>query len=229
MPRRRLLLLVCVCFASFACWAQDTPSRAESGITGVVLTKGGQPATGARVCTSMRRGNGTHANCMTTTDSEGQFTVEHLKAGTYHVFAINEAEGYSIQNQTPGQEVTIDTNQPWPNVTITIRQDGRDGILIGSVTDKLTERIIRNATVQYTAIDSDGGGGTANLTSSLAETVPVPVPSNCDLLVVVMAKGYRGWVYADPSNSSRPTLRLEPGERKELDVQLEPLHGSSSK
>jgi uncharacterized surface anchored protein len=177
----------------------------------------------------MRRGNVTHENCMTTTDSKGQFTVEHLKAGTYHLFAINEAEGYSMQNQKPGQEVTIDTNQPWPNVVITIRQDGRDGILIGPVTDKLTGRIIPNATVHYTAIDSDGGSGFADLTSSLAETVPVPVPSNCDLLVVVMAKGYRGWVYADPSNSSRPTLRLEPGERKELDVQLEPLNGSSSK
>ena len=230
MPRKWLLLLAGVCFASFACWAQDTPSRAEGGITGVVLTKGGQPAPGARVCTLMRRGNDTHGNCMATTDSEGQFTVEHLKAGTYHVLAINEAEGYTMQNQTPGQEVAIDTNQPWPNVIITIRQDGRDGILIVSVTDKLTGRIIRNAMVHYMAIDdSDGGGGYASLTSSLAETVPVPVPSNCDLLVVVMAKGYRGWVYADPSNSSRPTLRLEPGERKELDVQLEPINGSSSK
>jgi uncharacterized surface anchored protein len=38
---------------------------------------------------------------MTTTDNEGQFTVKHLKAGTYQVFAINEAEGYSIQNQMP--------------------------------------------------------------------------------------------------------------------------------
>jgi hypothetical protein len=177
----------------------------------------------------MRRGNGMHTNCITTTDNAGQFTVKHLKAGTYQVFAINEAEGYSIQNQMPGQEVTIDADQPWPNVIITIRQDGRDGILICSVTDKLTGRVIRNATVQYTAIDSDGGGGSAHLTSSLAATVPVSVPSNCDLLVVVMAKGYRGWVYADPSNSSRPTLRLEPGERKTLDVQLEPLHGSSSK
>jgi len=214
MPRKRLLLLVGVYLASVVCWAQDTPSRAEGGITGVVLTNGGQPATGARVCTSMRRGNGVHTNCTTTTDNEGQFTVKHLKAGAYQVFAINEAEGYSIQNQMPGQEVTIDANQSWPNVIITIRQDGRDGILIGSVTDKLTGRIISSATVQYTAIDSDGGGGSASLTSSLAETVPVSVPSNCDLLVVVMAKGYRGWVYADPSNPSRPTMRLEPGERK---------------
>ena len=138
MPRKRLLLLVGVYLASVVCWAQDTPSRAEGGITGVVLTNGGQPATGARVCTSMRRGNSVHTNCTTTTDNEGQFTVKHLKAAAYQVFAINEAEGYSIQNQMPGQEVTIDANQSWPNVIITIRQDGRDGILIGSVTDKLT-------------------------------------------------------------------------------------------
>jgi uncharacterized surface anchored protein len=68
----------------------------------------------------MRRGNCVHTNCLTTTDNEGQFTVKHLMAGTYQVFAINEAEGYSIQNQMPGQEVTIDANQPWPNVIITI-------------------------------------------------------------------------------------------------------------
>ena len=62
--------------------------------------------------------------------------------------------------------------------------------------------------------------GAANLTSSSAEAVLVSVPSHCDLLLVVKANGYRGWVYIDPSNSPRPTLRLEPGERKVLDVQL---------
>jgi len=37
-----------------------------------------------------------------------------------------------------------------------------------------------------------------------------------------MAKGYRGWVYTNPSDGS-PLLKVKTGERKVLDVQLEQL------
>jgi uncharacterized surface anchored protein len=135
------------------------PSVAEGGITGTVLTEDGQLANGAKACTSVRSGNSTSIECLVSADKEGRFTIEHLKPGTYQLFAINDAEGYSIENQTPGQDVTIAADQPWANIIV--RQVKRGGVLVGSVTDKLTGKSIRRAHIQYTAIDRNGSGGSS--------------------------------------------------------------------
>jgi hypothetical protein len=50
----------------------------------------------------------------------------------------------------------------------------------------------------------------------------VTLPTQCDLVVVVFAEGYKGWVYTDPANPSRPVLRFAAGERKAVAVELEP-------
>ena len=90
---------------------------------------------------------------------------------------------------------------------------------MGSITDKLTGRKIKNALVQITAIDGIG----ENSGTTVQSDFRLPVSPNCDLLVVVMAKGYRGWIYTDPSNPSRPVLHLASGEQKTVEIQLEPL------
>src|SRR5215469_2340863 len=120
MSGKWLLPLLCVCAASLAGWTQETPSSGDGLITGVVLTESGQPANDVQVCTSILRGDDSELiDCNAKTDSQGQFTVERLGARTYKVFAINEAEGYSIQNQRfTDRTVTVGTNPPWPNVTI---------------------------------------------------------------------------------------------------------------
>ena len=217
MPREPILLAAIVLAAVFCCVAQNGSSPVESGITGVVLTQDGQPASGANVCISVHEGQHTSINCRVSADKEGRFTVEHLKPGSYQVFAINEAEGYSIENQAPGQDVTITGEQPWPNVTI--QQRARGGVLVGTVIDKMTGKRLNRAQIQYTSLDSNGSGGTAVIDGDFQ----VAVPADSDLLVVVMSEGYRGWVVTDPSNTSRPVLRLGAGERKRLEVELEPL------
>ena len=168
------------------------------------------------MCISGQKGQNTEINCRASTDKDGRFRVGHQKPGTYYVFAINEAEGYAIENQAPGQLVAITTEQPWSDVVI--RLHDRGGILLGSVIDKVTGKKIENAQLHYTSLDS-GGGGTAMIKGDFQ----VPVPIDSDLVIVVMARGYRGWVYTDSSNTSRPTLRLESGERREMKIELEPL------
>ena len=192
MCRTRLLSFLFVCSTLVSCWAQaDMTSVGEGGITGVVLTEEGQLANGEKVCISVRSGNNTSIKCSVSADKEGRFTVEHLKPGTYQVFAINAAEGYSIENQAPGQDVTISEDQPWANITI--RLLGKGGVLVGSITDSLTGKRIRRAQIQYTAIDRNGEGG-----GTLVEgDFHVTIPANCDVLVVVMADGYKGWVYTE--------------------------------
>lgn len=227
MPRNWPLVLLVVSLALVTGRSQNTSSVMEGGITGVVLAEDGQLAKGAKVCTAVHHGSNTHATCSESTDEEGRFTVKHLKAGNYEVFAINEAEGYSKENQTPGQDVTISADQLWPNVTI--HQHSKGGVLVGSVIDKLTGRNISKAELQYTAIDRNCGGGSEFIQGSVHQSnFQVTVPANCDLLLVVMADGYRGLVYTDPANPSRPVVRLGSGEKKALEIQLEPLPANSS-
>jgi len=202
------------------CLPQATPLPA-SGVTGVALTEDGQLAVGATVCTAIRHEHGEAISCEVSTDSEGRFVV-HLKPGKYEVFAIDTGKGYSIENQSPGQDVSVTPDQPWLDVTI--QQHARGGVLTGSITDKLTGRKIKNARVQITAIDGTG----ENSGTSVQPDFHLSVSPNCDLLVVVMAEGYRGWIYTDPSNPSRPVLHLASGEQKTVDIQLEPCHRSDN-
>lgn len=218
MPRACFLFALILCAAFSRGIAQSTSPQTQGGIAGVVLTEDGQLAHGAKVCTSVRRGNNIHTNCLVPTDQEGRFTADHLPYGTYQVFAIDEADGYSIENQSPGQDVSLTADQPWSNVTI--HQHDRGGMLVGTVTDKTTGRKIDGAQINYTAIDTGGSGGSARM---LEGQFRVTVPSDSDLLIVVMSIGYRGWVYTDQSTSSRPVLRLGRGEQKRLDIELEPL------
>ena len=217
MSHKPSVLAAIVLAAGSCSVAQNGSSPVESGVTGVVLTQDGQLASGARVCISVSEGQHTTINCRVATDNDGRFTVEQLKPGTYRVFAINEAQGYSIESQGPGQGVTITAEQPWPIVTI--HQRARGGVLVGSVIDKLTGKKLERAQMRYTSLDSNGSGGTVVINGDFQ----VAVPADSDLLVVVMSEGYRGWVYTDPSTPSRPVLKLAAGERKQLEIELEPL------
>jgi hypothetical protein len=73
--------------------------------------------------------------------------------------------------------------------------------------------------VQY--LDVDGKASGFSPFTSDGE-FHVTLPPECDLVVIVSAKGYKGWVYTDPINPTSPVLRLSAGERKRLDIQLEP-------
>lgn len=204
-------------FVGLLASAQNKPqSPGSSGIVGTVLNEEGQLVDHAKACVSFTTGSNSRTiNCNVPTDKDGQFTIEGLKIGTYGVFAINEAEGYSIDNQSPGQEVRITAEEPWQNVTVQLR--ARGGILVGSVRDKMNGRSVEAAWVEYIVIDN-GGGGTTRTDGEFQLTVP----TDCDLLILVHAKGYKGWLYNDASNPTRPIVRVASGEKKVLDVELEP-------
>src|SRR5215469_6869829 len=117
MIRRPVLVPVLVAIAVVLRAAkQETPSSFEGAITGVVLTEDGRPASDFKVClqTHLKQRGMEHVvtNCRVTTNSAGQFTIEHLTSGVYAVLATNDEEGYSIENQSPGQSVTVSQEDP---------------------------------------------------------------------------------------------------------------------
>lgn len=210
--RANCLLLTCVLLTGCLATAQ------RSGyITGTVLDENGQVFDEAKVCLTMRSGRNTVTTCnLARTDKNGQFEIKNLESGTYGVFAAKDEDGYSIDNQSPGEKVELTAQNPAAEVTVRLRPRG--AVLLGTVIDKFTGQPLKHAWINYQDIDGKESGS-----SFISDgRILLAVPTDCDLVIIVSAEGYKGWIFSDPGNAARPVLRLHSGERKTFDIQLEP-------
>ena len=92
--------------ATLPCSAQSGQQALSLGrITGIVLNEDGQPVTQASICVSLAGSSKTE--CRVQTNETGQFEIEHLSMGTFHVFATKYEDGYSGENQR-GLKVVLD-------------------------------------------------------------------------------------------------------------------------
>jgi hypothetical protein len=217
MIRRIWLLTVSIAVTASLMTAQST-----GRISGTVISEDGAVVDNADACTSVISGNGTTISCLIPVDDEGHFQIENVEFGSYGIFAINEEEGYSIDNQSPGLKVTVTPENPSQNVIIRLRPRG--GVLTGSVMDKVSGKAVEDAWIDYIAIDNGGGGGNRR---TVGGRFSMAVPTESNLLIYVSAEGYKGWVYTDGSNTAQPIVRLASGERRVLDIELEPLPRTS--
>ena len=206
------------CLLAFvACITSLATAQNIGRITGTVMDEHGQVIQDATVCLSVPvDGGSTSSVCQIFTD-HGQFQIPKVGFGTYGVFAIQEAEGYSVNNQSPGQKVTVSSANPSPEVTVRLRPGG--AVLSGTVRDKRNGKPVKGVFVQYLDVDGKASGSSPLNTDG---EFHVTLPLECDLVIIVSANGYKGWVYTDPLSPTRPVLRLGAGERKQLDIQLEP-------
>ncbi len=225
MRFRCRLLLIFVLTATFLALAQGgLPFFADGArgmIAGTVLDANGQVAEGARVCISVSTKDsdsgitGSISGCPILADKYGQFQLEHLKIGAYSVFAQDAADHSSMDPETR-QKVTLTTTAPYAHVTLRLKSGG---ILLGSVTDALSGKPVHQFRVQYQELNREGSGGAYAYDGHFRTMVPAA----SDLVLIVTAQGYEGWVYTDSDNQSRPVLRVAAGEQKELDIELQPL------
>lgn len=94
--------------------------------------------------------------------------------------------------------------------------------------DAVTGRPIEHPNVEYIARDGDAAGGGLGGEYGKGQ-FRVVVPASTDLVLIIQARGYRGWIYTDPNSPSRPVLQLVPGEQRHLDVFLEPPPASTAR
>jgi hypothetical protein len=192
-------------------------------ISGTVISEDGGVIENTKVCTSYISGSRTTINCLTPVDNEGHFQIENMKFGSYTIFAINEAQGYSMENQSPGLSLSVTPENP--SQTVTIQLGPKGAVLTGSVTDNVSGKAIDDAWISYIAIDNGTGSGQKR---TLGGQFSMAVPTESNLLIYVSARGYKGWVYADSSNPAQPLVRLASGEHRVLDIELEPLPKTSA-
>ncbi len=203
------------------------PCLGDGTITGTVLDANGQPFKGVHVCTYRRDAPSgsqeSRGDCSVTTDEAGQFRIDHLEMGAITVEAIKPEDGYiAFAGTSVTKEVSLAPDQL--SATVVLKLGPKAGVLHPSVKDKLTGKPILNFEVAWTIFDSDEANGNysggQDIGPGMTEAI---VPPEKYLVLTISARGYKKWIYHDPSDLSRPAfLRLQPGEEKELLVELEP-------
>jgi hypothetical protein len=158
-----------------------------------------------------------------TTDGEGQFRIDHMKMGTFGVEAIKPEDGYVAFAGTSVKEmVTLTPNQS--SATVVLKLGPKAGMLLPSVKDKFTGNPITDFEVSWLIIDPDQPNSSSSGGQAIRRGIRgAIVPPDEYLVLTIYARGYKKWFYHDPSDPSRPAfIRLQPGEEKELLVELGP-------
>jgi hypothetical protein len=201
----------------------QTSSSPQGRIVGTVVNDAGEPIREATLCTRITHPNGSTNSCGSAqTDENGAFQISQIPFGSVGVYAEAVRQGYWRDDETARtQMVALSAKAPTAHVALKIGP--RPGELIVSVTDKTTGKAVDSFFVRLIADTTGYCSGVGNFTKQPGTSgVRVPIGTATDVLVEVSAKGYKNWFYSDPASPSRPVLRLESGEERSLEVQLEP-------
>jgi hypothetical protein len=202
-------------------------SQAQGTISGTVLDEHGQPFKGVKVCTYMmgaRSGSKeARGDCPVTTDGAGQFRIDHVAMGTFGVEAIKPEDGYVAFAGTSVKEMVALTPSQ-SSATVVLKLGATPGVLRPSVKDKFTGKLVTDFEVGWMFLDPDQPNSSSSGGQTISQGVTgAIVPPEKYLVLTIFARGYKKWFYHDPSDPSLPTfIRLQPGEEKELLVELEP-------
>lgn len=221
----RPMLLTFLLLASLPTFPQTADSSQPEGtISGTVLDEHGDPFKGVTVCTYMigapSGSKEARGDCPVITDQAGQFHIDHMAMGTFGVEAIKPEDGYiAFAGTSVKKMVTLTPSQL--SATVALKLGPKPGVLLPSVKDKLTGEPIMSFQVSWEISTPNGSlSGGETIGQWIKRTI---VPPEKLLRLTISAPGYKDWIYHDPSDPSRPALiRFQPGEAKELLVELEP-------
>jgi hypothetical protein len=194
--------------------------QAHAGIAGTVLDERAHPLKNILVhAVSEKTGM-----YMPTVDSneDGHFVIENLEPGTYSVFGESDSAGYpnTALSFYPNENPTKVTIGNFGEANVVLVLGPRAGVLCGTVLDRTTGQaiisqthfIVRKISNRDDAIEFAGPAKFRWL-----------IPPATEVTLEVVAEGYKPWVYAETSSPSTPMpLRLDSGQEKILNIQLEP-------
>lgn len=196
-------------------------------IDGTVVNEEGQAVKGATV-TAFPTDRGIsgivpHAD----TDETGHFAIHGLWWGEYAVSGMKEDEDYPDVSGAfySGQIQPISLTAQHPAATVTIRLGPKAGVLIGTVTDAVTGAPL-NPVVEFRRASQPNYF--LRGTGLVKAKYRVLVPSDTDVTMKVWLDGYQAWYYPGIVDESASTsLRLESGQERTLDIQLQPANAGA--
>jgi hypothetical protein len=214
----KLVVLFSIALSLSFIVAAQTPDGPGS-IEGVVLDEFGQPMQHTQVTAMLLEGEKMITGFNAHTDGTGSFRYEHLQIGDYGLYAGKLEAGYRDTNDPCSDRrlVPVKLTADAPSGRAVLRFAPKAGALVGSVTDAKTgERLNAILRISIARCLETTGVSSRYKFHHL-------VPADTVLTLEVTAKGYKPWLYADPSYPSQPLkFELSSGAELELNVQLEP-------
>lgn len=224
-PMILTIVAAAACVSSRPC-AKPAQHRDTSGgvISGTVLYENGKPVKGATALAEpLGRPIGAiipHAD----TDEAGHFAI-HIPLswfGWFSVAAKKEDEDYPEMNQfySNGKFQTVILSERHPAATVTIRLGPKAGVLEGEVTDAVTGAVLNPCVELRRASNPENflsGSGLIHRHYRLL------IPSDAAVFIKIWQDGYRAWYYPGTiSKSDALPIRLSPGEKRTVDISLQP-------
>ena len=190
-------------------------------IYGAVVAQNGTPAKGLKLNAEPLGVALAMALPWTKTNEDGVYRFEHLPLGRYTVYAEDKEAGYSIFSTGPGgpgrpPEVELTAGHPGANLNLHLPPPA--GFLLFHLTNQSTGAPISGVEVTVTSAESPPK---PIFSVGQSSSEPVLLPSDKNLLLHVTSWGFREW---NQSVGNGRQVRIAPGDRFTLDVQLQPAN-----
>jgi hypothetical protein len=221
----RFLLICTYAFLALQCSAQvdqaPIPAARPGSIVGTVVDEDGKPVLGSEVSYSVGTEGREASGTSSSNNPNGEFELTQLPLGKVELNAASALSGYGLNNASPYKQTVVLTEAN-PIAHVRMKVGPKPAMLALTVTDRTSGKAIDGFMIRIIA---DGGGLSAG-TGYFAQTPEgdreVPVSPLSDFLLEVTAKGYKNWFYSNPADPSDPTLHLESGERRAVQVTMQP-------
>lgn len=197
--------------------AQTTPPPPEQGrIVGTVVNDVGEPVGGTIICDGSYCPRGGSSSCGNRVDQRGQFDIP-VPFETNRISAGKPAAGYwGGDLEKSGQVVKLGPQQPTINTVLNL--GARPARLGLSVDVKGSGQSQQSFKVRLFVIDEHPFFRSIEIDNKNT----IPIPADKDVMLIVQAPGYKRWFFKDAANAEQPTLRLQSGEQRTIDAELEP-------
>jgi hypothetical protein len=217
-------LLICACaLLAFPCSAQVDQATRPGRIVGTVVDEDGKPVLGPTVSYSYSAEHGGNSGASSSNAPNGEFELDQLPLGKIELNASAPLAGYWHNAASPYKQTVVLTAAS-PTAHVRLKVGPKPAVLVLMVSDRTTGKPIDDFMIRTFGADS-GGAGTAGL-AYFPQTDEggreVAISPLFDVLLGVTAKGYKNWFYSNSADPSDPTLHLESGERKTVQVTMQP-------
>jgi hypothetical protein len=199
---------------------------AETGlIDGTVVYEDGRPTQGATVSACPLGRPMSTIIPQAETDETGYFRIDIPSSwfGKFAVAAKKEDEDYpdmSKQFYSDGKFETITLTSGHPAETVMIRLGPKAGVLVGTVADAVSKAPLSPCVEFRRASEPNNFLSASGLVKPQYKLL---IPPDTYILMNISLDGYKTWYYPGTIDQSAATpVELEPGERKTVDIRLEP-------
>jgi hypothetical protein len=223
----RFLLICASALLAFPCSAQVDQASLQAtrpgSIIATVVDEDGKPVLGPAVSCSTSTGQSQTTFGSSSNASNGELQIGLLPLGKVELNASAPLSGYWHNDASPYKQTVVLTKAN-PTAHVVLKVGPKPAVLVLIVSDRITGKAIDDFMIR--TIGADGGGGGAAGLAYFRQTDEggreVPISPLFDVLLGVTAKGYKNWFYSNPADPSDPTLHLESGERRTVQVTMQP-------